>query len=1259
MKPANLLRWLKLGLWGVFWVGVLLIFIHRPLLRATLNWAGHHFAEKSGYTLDWQIQGSVISDLTIQNLHLTGSPDKPIQLIQLGHASVNLSVWKILTEGVGHGVLSVSLADAQMELNATPSSSKAKSPNSAGPLPDIALPRLDIKNINARVITPDGVILLREFSLLLDETKNGKIEIAEFRLPKPDLHFTDVGGKTELRDWSVTLTDFIVTPELKIPKLMVDFEKLQEGSIPFEALVHSGGATLETEGSVDSLAQNPTLDLSFAINQMPHSELSRWVKIPSHLSWTIDSASGQVSGEMTNPLNLQAELTLAASEIRAFGMHFRKVATRASMIAGSLNIESLDVQMDDQNRASLSGGVELMNRQQIDLKWSAHFGDFGSINWPASIRDLGLSTRRITTDGRLQLNGADVKQGNFANITGNGVAEIDDLNWRDNRIKKTSLELDLKEGKAFITKLDVRLDDQNRVGIKGDIGLAEKNPFHLDWDVDLTNLASLAPWIRSSPTTLPSAGVITSTGKSSGNVANLMEQDFEGLQIDGVGLFNGIVWQNARLNDAAWDASYTDGRVNVRKLEVQFDDRNTITAKGHGKLDQAGEFDAEVSASLTELSALSGWMELAKQPKITTGRASLNWKGGGKIADREIQGSGILDISELKLEGKKEVFALAVELSHQGKRAEITKLRASADKMVAEASMALTDTDLTVSKLNLSSGATRLLEGTMNLPLALNQSPRPTLPLDRTRSINVHLNMARMPLAELMNVMGQKSPVAGYATVKLDLNGPLSALNGQLSATLSEAQVQKMKGKLTPALLKVDAELKQGVVTVMASATQKPLQTLSMSGMIPMDLEKWISKPNTVFDAPLTAEVVLPKSDLTIMRRFVPSLSAINGTASVVARLSGTLRKPEWNGSIQADITSARINDSDIDLRDLKVRGTLSGHRLMIKDISGMVSGGEMRVSGSVDLTQLTDPELNLNLSSKQALIIRNDTMSLRADGNLTCTGPLTKAKLAGRVELVRGRVFKEIEFLPISFPDQLPPKPATVNVRSIKPSAPPLFANWLLDVNIVTSDPIRLLGNVLNGRAVADLHLSGTGVQPVLEGKISQQGAQVRLPYSKLELTRGDVIFTKDRPFDPQLDLQGDSLVGNTQVTVYATGAAAKPTLRFTSSPPLSEPEIATLLATGTTTGDPQTASSVAANRAAFLVVSQAYRKLFGKLRTSRNREDAEPGRTSLSFNPLSTQTSPSNISASYEISPNWQAEVGLGERGFRGMLSYLIRIR
>jgi hypothetical protein len=107
-----------------------------------------------------------------------------------------------------------------------------------------------------------------------------------------------------------------------------------------------------------------------------------------------------------------------------------------------------------------------------------------------------------------------------------------------------------------------------------------------------------------------------------------------------------------------------------------------------------------------------------------------------------------------------------------------------------------------------------------------------------------------------------------------------------------------------------------------------------------------------------------------------------------------------------------------------------------------------------------------------------------------------------------------------------------------------------------------------------------------------------------------------------------------------------------------LSEGEIATLLATGSTSGDLRSSQGEAANRAAFLVLSQAYRKLFKK--AGQTKLDAEPPRLSFSFSPLNSSGGSRSVSAVYEINKNLQAVGSFNQTGsFRGLLYYLIRFR
>ena len=171
-------------------------------------------------------------------------------------------------------------------------------------------------------------------------------------------------------------------------------------------------------------------------------------------------------------------------------------------------------------------------------------------------------------------------------------------------------------------------------------------------------------------------------------------------------------------------------------------------------------------------------------------------------------------------------------------------------------------------------------------------------------------------------------------------------------------------------------------------------------------------------------------------------------------------------------------------------------------------------------------------------------------------------------------------------------------------------------------------------------------------------EGARLRLPFSRLAITRGNIVFSKEKLLEPELDIEGDALVDRYHVTLAATGSAFDPRVRFSSSPPLSEGDIATLLATGATSDDLRSAEGVAANKAAFLFVTQMYRKIFKK--SGRQHYDDEPPKLSFNFSLLNSGSTSRSVSAVYEVSPKVQAVGTVSERGgFRGLLYYLVRFK
>ena len=429
---------------------------------------------------------------------------------------------------------------------------------------------------------------------------------------------------------------------------------------------------------------------------------------------------------------------------------------------------------------------------------------------------------------------------------------------------------------------------------------------------------------------------------------------------------------------------------------------------------------------------------------------------------------------------------------------------------------------------------------------------------------------------------------------------------------------------------------------------------------MPLDALALIRDPSLARSLPLDLRLDLPASDLSGLRPLVPALRSLSGTGSLAATVAGTVTAPDVRGNLTATLPSlAFIGDEVPGVRDAALRLRFDGSRIEIERAEAMIAGGTVTLRGGADCRQPANPRLDLTLTAREALLVRDDNLSLRADADLRCRGSLTEATVDGRISLVRGRVFKELEFLPLSLPDQLPPAPPPVTMgRQAPPSLPPPFDRWRFDVAIGTREPVRLLGNVLNGGAVADLRLHGTGARPVLEGRAFLTDARIRLPFSRMNLTRGDLVFRPDKPFDPELDVLGDSFTGGHQVQLQAYGRALDPKLRLTSSPPLSEGDIAALLATGSTSEGMRSGEGEAANRAAFLVISQLYRKLFRRSRLMRETDEAP--RLSFSFSPLNNAGGGRSFSAVYEINRNVEAIGTVNQSGsFRGLLYWLIRFR
>jgi autotransporter translocation and assembly factor TamB len=294
-------------------------------------------------------------------------------------------------------------------------------------------------------------------------------------------------------------------------------------------------------------------------------------------------------------------------------------------------------------------------------------------------------------------------------------------------------------------------------------------------------------------------------------------------------------------------------------------------------------------------------------------------------------------------------------------------------------------------------------------------------------------------------------------------------------------------------------------------------------------------------------------------------------------------------------------------------------------------------------------------LKADSVLLARNDTLTARADADITVSGPIATATVSGNVAMTNSHILKNIDLIPIGLPGRPAPEPPSQRPQFSFPNPP--LRDWKFNVAIKTKDPVLIRGNLATGGAVVDIKLGGTGLHPELQGTVRLENVEATLPFSRLQVSQGFLYFDPSDSMNPKLELHGTSVIRDYTVRVYVYGTMLSPEAIFTSEPPLAQEEIISLIATGATRQELST-GNVLAGRAAMLLVQQLYRKIVKKGEPTES--NTVFNRLDLNLGTIDPRTGQQQATVRFKIDDHFVLTGDVGVRGdFRGKLKYLIRFR
>ena len=1270
---------------GIF-CALLLIF-HRPLLLYIGRKIALHYAARENLKLEFRLEGSVFTNLTVRNLHAAPSGPSDVESIDVDFARVDYGLFTLLRHGISNALHNVELRSARIVLNPAKAPLRPRPPNPRKKieLPDIFPEQIHLTDATIIVRNRPHDFIAEHADVDLDPKHPGEVRVDKLQL---------VGGQTWQKlaahatyaNRKLTLHDLVLGENERFRSIDFDASQIaaRKLGINFDYAVADGAmnATIMLRESHDSLDTN----VRIRSENIPLTAINKFAALPQNwLNGSIEKFDIDLAGLLSSPATWNGNLSAIVKDFRQEQTAFDRGEFQVFARNGVATLQSAEIKQQ-KNEFHLRGSAELprdiddLGRAPATLELAANLPDLEQVTaaMPQKISGSAqlsgkLNIRSAKLDGDVTLTAPSIKfqDGGAENLKamvrlsksipppGTDKPWFDELvsdgTFASSSLRLRDLAADSVEG-SFHGKNDLitlaRLvvkRKENELKLSGDYRLPKDfakfadQPANIDISFNAPQLADY--WIKDSADKisgpLQTRGQIEwKQGAASGWLsvfgANLRVRDLIFAQIS----TECQIWNNILY------ASWVGAKLN---------DQDFISGNGSVDLRPRHHYAGELQANISDLSRLRPLLRSFGNQNDLAGSLMIEWDGKGETVGFKRSGALRFALDNGRYGNTRSLQAHA-DATYSPDGVDIPTIFFRSDKLYFQAIAQANGDELEVDKIELDQAQSKYAGGYMTIPFVWKNLGTKRPLFSSNGKVTAAFKSENLDIKKLFQDLGFKPAASGSLNVKLNAGGTLSNLDAQLDVQMRDVRSLSFE-KFEPASVDLTAQAKANQLTITGKVQQSKIQPLEMIANVPFDAPKIANSGEFPNDTPVNAKLRLPRSSVNFLRQFLPGVEELDGDAALDVNVRGTVGKPALSGSGDMTINVARMTDPTLPaIQNFKGRLNFANNAVTIEQCRGELSGGHFTISGGVTFPTLRNSELNLQLKADSALVARNDTLTVRADADVKVGGPLSAANVTGTIALTNSQVLKNLDLMPIGLPGRPAPQPPSSRPNFSIPQPP--VRDWKFNVTIKTKDPVLLRGNLANGKAVSELHLTGTGLHPALDGYVRLENVDATLPFSRLEISSGYLNFDPSDPLNPKIDMHGKSVIRDYTINVYIYGTSLAPQAIFTSEPPLPQEEIISLLATGVTREELTGNNNVLAGRAAMLLVQQLYRKVFKQGQGTQSSSVFD--RLDLDIGTVDPRTGQQQAIARFKVNDQFVllGDVGVGG-DYRGMVKYLIRFR
>ncbi len=1307
-------RFLRVVKWALLLFAVAVVF-HRPLVR----FIAIQIAARQHLALDFHLSGTVLTNLTIEGIHVApnGSGPTPIEKIDIERLRFDYSIAMLARYGVGEFLRSYEVHHADLAFVALPSETPSERREKIGIIqqlrailaqPAAYADRAQIEDFNIRVRTPENVIVVEGIHILLAPDQTGYVRIGRIAVPGLPV-WENLHAETSYTARNLFIKNLAITPDLVLRDMNFDASQRAQhkGNISLRADIFGGELRLEMAGSQLN-AKGKNLEYSYdtttrlSVKNVNARAAAAYFGLQNLPVESLASIETEFTGEPEKPRTWRGKMAAVIEKISAGPLQIgrvnlastvndgvAKIALNADLAGNTFKLTSTAHVPESVNDFDTTDGEATL---QLD---AAHLAELGAqlqmkeplggtasadarvtLHDRAASADVNLNADKLSA-GAVSLENARVKlsaakkfgQTGFAGVTAQLSADLAGLGFQSFTTDAATLRGSMNERVVTVSALEIN---------RGENNVSARGTYEIPVDGEMAKAPADAKFTIQVPQ-LSAFGIVLHDNALEGRITGqgavkLVDGALVGdIELDG-GAFK--LGEFAAESFAA-RVKLADRAAEIESFALRLNAKDQIAASGKVGIDAPNTYEGKLLTEIENLAVLRPLLEILGVKESLAGSLNIDWAGKGDIQPATYAGDVKLAIAKAHY-GKIDLSEVRFAAVYGPDFTKSTELRIVSGTTKFEGVMDIAEGRLRLQDIKLQQGQQTALTGYIFLPLDLS-NPNQKIPLEDRLAMNLNVNA--LDIDKLLTSFGTTSPVSGTVSASLVSGGTLLNPAGQL-----QIKARGFSAKAAPQFDQAEFDLtlnySEKLLTLDATARQREIQPLVIKGTLPLDIEKAVKEKAYDPALPIDFTAKIAPSSLANVPKFAPAVRRIDGTLGLDLRVAGTFGKPEITMALDADLKGARMTAENIPaIGAFRAKVAYANEVLSFNEFKGELGGGTFKLSGTVKAPELDQlrfgptmiipkaitPVFDLRLESDEVLVMRDDSITVRADTDVKLAGPLNAASATGTIYITHSRFFKEIDILPIGLPGRPKPSPKSAPTdMNISFPDPPL-RDWKFDVAIKTrdDDPFLVRGNLANGAAALSLRLAGTGLKPWLDGNIRIDSFNANLPFSRLSITRGFVYFKEDAPFQPSLDIQAESQARDYLVEAYIYGSASNPQISLSSEPPLPHADIVSLLATGTTTAELGANAEALASRAAMLAVKQLYQKMFKRSTpppptTAKTADGNLLDRFQMELGSTDNRSGRQQVITRFKINDQLYLIGDAGVDGqFTGRLKYLIRFR